>query len=80
MGVKKMQWKDSLFNRLKDIQSHSFLNDAKRGDPLSKCYIMAYLASFYKLKNYVEIGVYKGKSLFSVAQAFKDNGRKSLWN
>ncbi|HEY8890440.1 MAG TPA: glycosyltransferase [Clostridium sp.] len=72
-----MQWENSLFNRLKDIQSHYFFNDGKKGDPLSKCYIMAYLASFLKLKNYVEIGVYKGRSLFSVAQAFKDNEGKA---
>ena len=72
-----MQWEYSLFNRLKDIQSHSFLDDGGRGDPLSKCYIMAYLASFFKLKNYVEIGVDKGRSLFSVAQAFKDNEGKA---
>ena len=72
-----MQWEYSLFNRLKDIQSRSFLNDGGKGDPLSKCYIMAYLTSFFKLKNYVEIGVYKGKSLFSVAQAFKDNEGKA---
>ncbi|HEY8889370.1 MAG TPA: class I SAM-dependent methyltransferase [Clostridium sp.] len=72
-----MQWEYSLFNRLKDIQSHSFFNDGEKGDPLSKCYIMAYLASFLKLKNYVEIGVYKGRSLFSVAQAFKDNEGKA---
>ena len=70
-----MQWEYSLFNRLKDIQSR--LNDFGRGDPLSQCYIMAYLASFFKLKNYVEIGVYKGRSLFSVAQAFKDNEGKA---
>jgi len=38
---------------------------------------MAYLASFFKLKNYVEIGVFKGRSLFSVAQAFKDNDGKA---
>jgi predicted O-methyltransferase YrrM len=72
-----MQWEYSLFNRLKDIQSHSLLNDGTKGDPLCKCYIMAYLASYFKLRNYVEIGVYKGKSLFSVAQAFKDNAGKA---
>ncbi|MBZ9622613.1 glycosyltransferase [Clostridium sp. FP2] len=72
-----MKLEYSLFNRLKDIQSSSFLNDFGGGDPLSKCYIMAYLASFFKLKNYVEIGVYKGRSLFSVAQAFKDNEGKA---
>ena len=72
-----MQWKYSLYNRLKDIHSHSFFNDSVGGDSLSKCYIMAYLASFFKLKNYVEIGVYKGRSLYSVAQAFKDNEGKA---
>lgn len=72
-----MKWENSLYNRLKDIQSRSFLNDVEGVDPLSKCYIMAYLASFFKLKNYVEIGVYKGRSLFSVAQAFKDNEGKA---
>ena len=72
-----MQWEYSLFNRLKDIQSRSYLNDSKEGDSLPKCYIMGYLASFFKLKNYVEIGVYKGRSLFSVAQAFKDNEGKA---
>ena len=72
-----MQWEYSLFNRLKDIQSRSYLNDSKEGDSLTKCYIMAYLASFFKLKIYVEIGVYKGRSLFSIAQAFKDNEGKA---
>lgn len=72
-----MKWEYSLFNRLKDIQSQSFFYDSGEGDPLSKCYIMAYLASFFKLKNYVEIGVYKGRSLFPIAQAFKDNEGKA---
>lgn len=72
-----MQWENSLFNRIKDIQSHSFLHDFGGGVPLSECYIMAYLLSFFKLKNYVDIGVYKGRSLFSVAQAFKNNEGKA---
>ncbi|MCB2291685.1 class I SAM-dependent methyltransferase [Clostridium sp. CS001] len=71
-----MKWEYSLFNRTKDIQSHYFSYDFGGGSPLSKCYVMAYLASFLKFKNYVEIGVYKGRSLFSVAQAFKDNEGK----
>lgn len=71
-----MQWEYSLFNRVKDIQRRSVLNDLG-GAALAKCYIMAYLASFFKFKNYVEIGVYKGMSLFSVAQAFKDNEGKA---
>jgi glycosyltransferase involved in cell wall biosynthesis len=72
-----MEWENSLFNRIKNVQSRSFLYDIEGGDPLHQCYIMAYLASFFKLKNYVEIGVYKGRSLFSVAQAFKDNEGKA---
>jgi glycosyltransferase involved in cell wall biosynthesis/predicted O-methyltransferase YrrM len=72
-----MQWKYSLFNRVKNIQSRSFLNEFEGDDSLPRCYIMAYLASYFKLKNYVEIGVYKGRSLFSVAQAFKDNEGKA---
>lgn len=71
-----MKWEYSLFNRLKYIENSSFLN-FERGDSLSKCYIMAYLASFFKLKNYVEIGVYNGRTLFYVAQAFKDNEGKA---
>lgn len=72
-----MEWEYSLFNRVKYIQSFSFLNDIPGDDSLIRCYIMSYLASYFKLKNYVEIGVYKGKSLFSVAQAFKDNKGKA---
>lgn len=47
------------------------------GSPISKCYLMAYLAYYLKLKTYVEIGVYKGKSLFSVAYAFQNNQGKA---
>lgn len=72
-----MQWEISLLDRIKNIQSHSFLHDFGGGGPLSQCYIMAYLVSFFKLENYVEIGVYKGRSLFSVSQAFKDNKGKA---
>ncbi|MBZ9686518.1 glycosyltransferase [Clostridium estertheticum] len=72
-----MKWEYSLFNRVKDIQSRSVINDIGGCDPLSKCFIMAYLASYFKLKNYVEIGVDNGRSLFSVAQAVKDNNGKA---
>jgi len=72
-----MKWEYSLFNRVKSIQSHYFTNEFEGDNSLSKCYIMAYLACYFKLKNYIEIGVYKGRSLFSVAQAFKDNEGKA---
>ena len=39
--------------------------------PLSKIFIMAYLALEYNLKNYVEIGVYKGRSFFPMAYVAK---------
>ena len=72
-----MKWEYSLLNRIKDIQSYSFLNESGGDNSLPICYIMAYLAYYFKLKNYVEIGIYKSKSLFSVAQAFKDNKGKA---
>jgi glycosyltransferase involved in cell wall biosynthesis/predicted O-methyltransferase YrrM len=72
-----MKWEYSLFNRVKYIQSCFLKNEFEGDSSLSRCYIMAYLASYFKLKNYVEIGVYKGRSLFSVAQAFKDNEGKA---
>jgi len=72
-----MQIDDSLFKRIKNIQSNPLLSDFCGGLPLSDCYLMAYLACYFNLKNYVEIGVYKGRSLFSVAQAFKDNKGKA---
>lgn len=68
-----MQLDDSLFKRIKNIQSNPLLFDFCGGLPLANCYLMVYLACYFNLKNYVEIGVYKGRSLFSVAQAFKDN-------
>jgi glycosyltransferase involved in cell wall biosynthesis/predicted O-methyltransferase YrrM len=43
------------------------------GSPLEKTYLMAYLANLFDLKNYVEIGVYRGKSFFPVAAAFANN-------
>ena len=72
-----MKWEYSLLSRIKDIQSHSFFDESEGDNSLAICYIMAYLAYYFKLKNYVEIGNYKSRSLFSVAQAFKDNEGKA---
>ncbi|MBW9173896.1 class I SAM-dependent methyltransferase [Clostridium estertheticum] len=71
-----MQEENNLFNRIINIQNQ-VSSDFGGGSPLSECYIMAYLASSLKFKNYVEIGVYKGRSLFSVALAFQDNNGKA---
>lgn len=43
------------------------------GSLLSKTYLMAYLILRNNLKTYVEIGVYKGRSLFPVTYAIKQN-------
>ncbi|PKM51928.1 MAG: hypothetical protein CVV02_04775 [Firmicutes bacterium HGW-Firmicutes-7] len=72
-----MKWEKKLFSRIKEINSDRSLYDYGGGAPLSKCYIMAYLASHFKMENYVEIGAYKGRCLFSVGQAFKDNNGKA---
>ena len=56
-----MKWEKKLFSRIKEINSDRSLYDYGGGAPLSKCYIMAYLASHFKMENYVEIGAYKGK-------------------
>lgn len=65
--------RNSLFQRIMEIQTDSSLHDFGGGSPLNKCYVMAYLIKKFDLKNYVEIGVYKGRSIFSVSQAIKDN-------
>jgi len=45
--------------------------DFAGGSPLSKTFLMAYLALEYDLKNYVEIGIYRGRSFFPMAYAAK---------
>ncbi len=62
----------TLYERVKAIHS-GIPTDDMGGSPLDKCYMMAYLARRFKMKTFVEIGVYRGKSLFSVAPAFLDN-------
>lgn len=68
-----MKWEYSLLNRIKD----SLLNEPGGYNSLPICYIMSYLAYYFKFKNYVEIGMYKSMSLSSVAQTFKDNEGKA---
>lgn len=46
------------------------------GSPLSKTYLMSYIIRVLNLKVYVEIGVYKGRSLFPAAAAiYRNNGK-----
>ena len=49
-------------------------SDFGGGSPVPKTFLMSYLVSNQKLKNYVEIGVYRGKSLFSTAYSVHLNG------
>ncbi|MFL0245455.1 glycosyltransferase [Candidatus Clostridium stratigraminis] len=72
-----MKWEYSLFNRVKDIHSRFLFNGIVEDDSLAICYIMSYLAYYFKLKNYVEIGVHNGRILFSVAQTIKDTQGKA---
>jgi len=46
------------------------------GSPVSKTFLMSWLIQNQNLKSYIEIGVYKGKSLFPVAYSiYKNNGK-----
>lgn len=47
------------------------------GSPIEKTFIMAYLVQNQNLKNFVEIGVYNGKSLFPTAYSIYKNKGKS---
>jgi predicted SAM-dependent methyltransferase/glycosyltransferase involved in cell wall biosynthesis len=62
----------NLFNELDNI-SELIPVDFGGGSPLSKTYLMAYLILRNNLKTFVEIGVYRGKSLFPVTYAIKQN-------
>lgn len=48
-------------------------SDFGGGSPRSKLLLMCYLAYRYRLKTYVEIGVYRGRSLFPLAYTIKMN-------
>lgn len=47
------------------------------GSPLSKSFLMAYIALEYNLKNFVEIGIYRGRSFFPMAYVSKLLGGKA---
>ena len=62
----------NLFNELNNI-SELITLDFGGGSLISKTYLMAYLILRNNLKTYVEIGVYKGRSLLPVTYAIKQN-------
>lgn len=62
-------YNESIFSMIKGI--HELIpTDDLGGNSFSKCYLLACLATELNFNNYVEIGVYRGKSLFSVAVPF----------
>jgi glycosyltransferase involved in cell wall biosynthesis/predicted O-methyltransferase YrrM len=68
VGVNKKDY----YVEMKKI-AESIEPDFGGGSSLAKTFVMAYLAIIRDLKTYVEIGVYRGRSLFPVAVAFKIN-------
>jgi len=48
--------------------------DMGGGSPISKTFLMSYIMLMYDLKNYVEIGVYRGRSFFPMALTTKMTG------
>lgn len=65
----------SLFYEICEVNSKIEI-DFGGGSMLSKTYLMAYLIRSLSLEVYVEIGVYKGRSLFPAAAAvYKNKGR-----
>ena len=65
-----------MFEEVKEI-TNMIESDFGGGSSLSKTYLMAYLIRTLDLKTYVEIGVYKGRSLFPAAAAVYRNGGKA---
>lgn len=63
---------DNLYSKVKRY-GESIKNHEMGASPISKCFLMSYLIDRMSMKNYVEIGVFQGRSLFSVASVLKDN-------
>ncbi|QFR34840.1 glycosyltransferase [Ancylobacter sp. TS-1] len=57
--------------------AHSIPSDTGGGSPLDKLYVMAGLGERLDLKSFVEIGVYRGRSLFPLAWSFAGRGGRS---
>lgn len=71
--------KPSVVELFKDLKSivDAIPVDFGGGCPLSKSFLMAYIALKYDLKNYVEIGVYMGRSFLPMAHTIKLIGGKA---
>ncbi|KLU64360.1 glycosyl transferases group 1 [Desulfosporosinus acididurans] len=60
------------YKRIKEIHENIYA-DELGGSSFYKCFLMAYLFKNLKFKSYIEIGVYRGKSLFTVSVAVREN-------
>ena len=58
------------FEVIADVQK-IISSDSMGGSPFEKCALICYIAEVLNYKNYLEIGVYKGRSLFSIAAGLK---------
>ena len=71
-----MKKAESIYNICEKVNSEIEL-DFGGGCPIEKSFLMSYLIQNQCLKTHVEIGIYKGKSLFPVAYSIFLNGGKS---
>ncbi len=71
-----MNGSQTLFERCFEL-NNQIPGDFGGGSPLEKTFLMADLVNHLKLKCFVEIGVYRGKSFFPVAQSIMQNGGRS---
>lgn len=69
--------KPTIFEICKKVEG-DIIGDFGGGSPLPKTFLMAYLIQEQQLKSFVEIGVYRGRSLFSVAYSIFLNGGTSF--
>ncbi len=53
-------------------------HDLMGASPLPKCFLMGYLAQRLQLKSFVEIGVFKGRSLFAMGKMMQRIGGTAL--
>lgn len=66
----------TIYEACKKVE-HEIKGDFGGGSPTPKTFLMSYIAQNQKIKNFVEIGIYRGRSLFSTAYSVYKNGGKS---
>ncbi len=66
-----------LYEDVRNINERIYF-DEFGGSVLKKCFLMALSYKIFELSNFVEIGVYRGKSLFSTSVAVKEFGGQTF--